>query len=1183
MDDLPQPGLFVIRGHIRIGKQVYPCRALLDSGASTEFVDTTFASKIALPTTALPTPLQTNLADSSQQLTTHVAPSVTFTSATYGDKFQCFVTDLGEQWDIVLGRTWLNRIDPHVHWAHDLLTFTHNGHKHTLVASTGGPDDPTCAGLCLSALQFKRAIRKGDTAYLCVLRDLPDPATIHPPPPGLSDPPLQDAAAPGVDQSALAALLEEFADVLAGIPDDDPMPPSRLVDHAIELTPGSGPPSRGVIRLSQPELQELRRQLTTLLEKGYIRPSLSPYGAPVLFAKNKDGALRLCMDYRAVNALTIKNKYPLPRIDDILDQLQGATVFSKLDLQSGYHQIRVQERDIHKTAFRTRYGHYEWTVMPFGLTNAPATFQTLMNTILGDFLEKFAAVYLDDIMVYSRDPAEHLRHLRLVLQRLRQHKLYAKLSKCSFARGETPFLGHIVSGAGVRMDPAKVDAIMAWPQPASVVQLQSFLGLANYYRRFVKDYSRVAAPLTALATPATKGWPWSQAQTDAFAALKQAIAAAPVLCVPDPTRPFTVNTDASNFAIGAVLSQNDRPVAFESRKLKPAETRYPVHDREMLAIIYALKKWRHYLLGTHSVVVTDHQALQHFLQQPHLNQRQTRWMGTLAEFDVRITHQRGKLNVVADALSRRPDHLLASLCLAARAAPGQNTTVLDVTPLVKQIAEAAAADQEFQAILKAASTVPNLSGYQVDSEGLLYYTAGGVDRLFIPSSLRTKFLEEAHDTIVSGHLGVTKTLERLARVAYWPGMEPDVRQYVRTCDSCQRHKPRNLKPPGLLRPLPIPAQPWEGIAMDFIVRLPRTSSGVDSIMTVVDRLTKMAHFLPTTTTVTAELAARQFFAGIVRLHGLPRSIVSDRDPKFTSNFWRQLMSLTGTSLDMSTARHPQTDGQTERMNRTLEEMLRAYATVTPDWDALLPALEFAYNDSVHASTGQSPFYVNYGFHPRSPLGLLSQAHIISCPESRDFLARIAQATDTAKSMLQSAQARQATAYNRRRRDLAFKVGDLVLLSAEALTALADSEKHLKPKLRALYQGPFEVIEVVNPLAYRLRLPPRSRAHDVFSLVHLLPYQQDPSGRQRAQALPEPVFQEDGHNYWEVEAIIGERQVDGTTQYLVRWKGFTAAHDTFEPEDGVGHTSAFEDYMRSKQPQQRRSERKKSVRRGRHTA
>jgi transposase InsO family protein len=955
---------------------------------------------------------------------------------------------------------------------------------------------------------------------------------------------------------------------------------------------------------------------------------VSPYAAPVFFVKKKDGTQRAVFDYRALNSKTVKNKYPLPRIDDLLDQLHGACVFSKIDLQSGYHQIRVKQEDIPKTAFRTKYGHYEWTVMPFGLTNAPATFQTLMNSVLRPYLEKFVIVYLDDILIYSKSEAEHLEHIRLVLQTLREHKLYAKLSKCEFGKPTLLFLGHIIGEDGISMDPDKLKAIQDWPPPRNVTQLQSFLGLANYYRRFVRNYSRVAAPLTALCTPKITDWPWKEEHEAAFQALKSALITAPVIHPPDLTQPFTVTTDASKFAVGAVLSQGKHPqvqtVAFESKKMTPAEQNYPVHDKEMLAVIYALRKWRHYLLGKPVTVVTDHKSLEFFSSQPHLNERQARWLGLLAEFDYTIVHRPGKQNLVADALSRRPDHLAAMVTRStaqptpvalyrpltqlqpipptavyrplqrlapppsppattahlpathdtpspALATPVPAVTTLDIEPCLEDVRTAAKEDQFYQRLNQQVAASNHASPFEI-MDGLLYYTKQAHPRLVIPKSCQHTFLREAHDCVVSGHLGVHKTLARLQRVAYWPNMERDVRLYVRTCDSCQRNKPSNQRKPGLLQPLPIPDHNWDSVSMDFVVRLPMTLTGYDAVMVVVDRLTKMAHLVPSTTDSTAEDTARLFFDEIFRLHGLPASIVSDRDPKFTSAFWQTLFSLTGTKLKMSTAYHPQTDGQTERLNRTMEEMLRAYVAYDMrNWDFLLPAVEFAYNSSVQESTKHTPFYLNYGFHPRAPLDVFAVSQEGSDAGSDLFLQRVNEAAERAKHHLAAAQKRQEHYYNKHRRDLTFEVGDKVLLSAEALRLLAEQERP-SDKLKSLWTGPLEVTEVVSPLAYRLKMPPESAAHDVFSIQFLAPYHEDKTGRERdkAVAVPQPLlFDEKGIPLWEVAKILRERVLPGgQKEYLTHYRGFDRSDDSWQPAINVEHTVAFQEFLARKQQQRR---------------
>ncbi|GJU31870.1 putative reverse transcriptase domain-containing protein [Tanacetum coccineum] len=351
------------------------------------------------------------------------------------------------------------------------------------------------------------------------------------------------------------SVVREFADVF---PDELPgLPPAREIEFGIELIPGAEPISKAPYRMAPVELKELKEQLQEMLENGFIRPSVSPWGAPVLFVKKKDGSMRLCIDYRELNRITIRNRYPLPRIDDLFDQLQGAKYFSKIDLRSGYHQLRVREQDISKTAFRTRYGHYEFLVMPFGLTNAPAVFMDLMNRIFHEYLDKFVIVFIDDILVYSKSEEEHERHLRIVLEILRQKKLYAKFSKCEFWLQQVAFLGHIVSADGIIMDPSKVEAITKWPRPTTVTEVRSFLGLAGYYRRFVEGFSRLALPLTQLMRKGEK-FVWTDERQESFEELKRRLVSAPILTLPSGSGGFQIYSDASKKGLGCVLMQHGK-------------------------------------------------------------------------------------------------------------------------------------------------------------------------------------------------------------------------------------------------------------------------------------------------------------------------------------------------------------------------------------------------------------------------------------------------------------------------------------------------------------------------------------------------------------------------------------------------------------------------------------------------
>ncbi|CAI7927016.1 unnamed protein product, partial [Closterium sp. NIES-54] len=456
-------------------------------------------------------------------------------------------------------------------------------------------------------------------------------------------------------EASATSLPPPIQDVLKGYTDVFPadlpakLPPERAIDHSIRLIPGSTPPVRPTYRMSTAELLELRQQLDDLLEKGFIRPNTSPYTAPVLFTRKKDGDLRLCIDYRALDAITIKNKYPLPHVEELFDMLGEATVFSKLDLRSGYHQIRLAEDDISKTAFRTRYGQFEFRVLPFGLTNAPATFMGLMNNIFQPFLDRFVIVFLDGILIFSKSLEEHAQHLRIVLDTLRQHRLYAKLSKCTFDRSSIGFLGHVISSQGIAMDPAKVQCLADWPAPRTVAELQSFIGLAKYYNKFIFNFSHICAPLSDLFRQSA-AFQWGLPQQTTFSSIKAALTSAPVITVADPSRPYFIWTDASDVAVGAILCQDHghgmQPLAFESRKLQPAERNYATHDQELLAIVHAIKTWRCYVELQPVTVYTDHRPLQHLKTQPVLSRRQARWAEFLEQFvpSLQIIYRPGKLN-----------------------------------------------------------------------------------------------------------------------------------------------------------------------------------------------------------------------------------------------------------------------------------------------------------------------------------------------------------------------------------------------------------------------------------------------------------------------------------------------------------------------------------------------------------
>ena len=525
--------------------------------------------------------------------------------------------------DVVLGMDWISR-----HRA------TLDCYKKEVKLHRPGKLEVKFRGICrelsssmISAMTAQRMLRKGCQGYLAYMVETGKKGNL-------------------VDE---IPVVREFPDVF--LEDITGLPPDREVEFTIDLIPGTEPNSIPPYRMAPAELRELKARLEELLSKGFIRPSISPWGAPVLFLKKKDGSLQLCIDYKQLNRVTIRNQSPLPRIDELFDQLQGSRVYSKIDLRSGYHQLRVQESDIPKTAFRTRYGHYEFLVMPFGLTNAPATFMDLMNRVFQPYLDRFIIIFIYDILVYSSSSEEHSEHLRIVLQTLRERQLYAKLSKCQFWLDRVAFLGHVISVEGVSMDPHKIEAVVNWKPPKNVSEVRSILGLAGYYRKFVEGFSKIAAPLIKLTRKDVK-YDWVDACQQSFEELKGRLIPAPVLALLNGRDGFVVYSDASRQGLGCVLMQNDRVIAYASRQLKKHEENYPTRDLELAAVVFALKIWRHYLYGVPCRIFTDHKSLQYIFTQKELNLRQRRWLELIKDYDCTIEYHPGKANVVADALSR---------------------------------------------------------------------------------------------------------------------------------------------------------------------------------------------------------------------------------------------------------------------------------------------------------------------------------------------------------------------------------------------------------------------------------------------------------------------------------------------------------------------------------------------------
>ncbi|GJR33796.1 putative reverse transcriptase domain-containing protein [Tanacetum coccineum] len=703
---------------------------------------------------------------------------------------------------------------------------------------------------------------------------------------------------------------EHFPEVFPG--DLPGLPPARPVELQIYLIPGAAPVARAPYRLAPSEMKGLSEQLQELSDKGFIRPSSSPWGAPFLFVKKKDGSFRMCIDYRELNKLTVKNRYPLSRIDDLFDQLQGSIIYSKIDLRLGYHQLRVRDQDIPKTTFQTRYGYYEFQVMPFGLTNAPAVFIDLMNRVCKPYLDKFVIVFIDDILIYSKDKKEHEEHLKAILELLKKEKLYAKFSKCEFWIPKVQFLGHVIDSRGIHVDPAKIESIKDWASPKTPTEIRQFLGLAGYYRRFIEGFSKIAKSMTKLTQKGIK-FDWGEKEENAFQLIKQKLCSAPILALPEGSEDFVVYCDASHKGLGVVLMQREKVIAYASRQLKIHEKNYTTHDLELGSVVFALKIWRHYLYGTKCTVFTDHKSLQHILDQKELNMRQRRWLELLSDYDCDIRYHPGKANVVADALSRK-----------------ERIEPLRVRALVMTI---------------------------------------GLDlpKQILEAQIEALKLENLEKEDVGDPLS-EKMYQDMEKLYWWPNMKADIATYVSKCLTCAKVKAEHQRPSGLLVHPAIPEWKWDNITMDFITKFPKSSQGFDTIWVIVDRLTKSAHFLPIRENDPLDKLARLYLNRIVARHGIHVLIICDRDGRFTSNFWRSFQKALGTDLSMSTTYHPETDSQSERTIQTLEDILHACVIdFGKGWVKHLSLVEFSYNNSYHASIKAAPYEALYGRKCRSPV------------------------------------------------------------------------------------------------------------------------------------------------------------------------------------------------------------------------
>jgi hypothetical protein len=745
--------------------------ALLDTGSTHTFIDLKFSTKIQCTTISNNLETVQVAGGGTLQTGAHVqALDYTIQGETFHNSFKVLPL---KGYDLVLGGDWM--------LTHSPVTFDY--HTRRVKIRIEGKkkfflkDNSLKRGVPLMSInQLEKELKKGATGYYLFPLSASTPSTEQ------------------TEDDEIQALLAEFADIFE---EPQGLPPERANDHTIPLKQGSEPPRIRPYRIPHKQKDEMEKQIKELLANSVIRQSNSPYASPAILVRKKDGTWRLCIDYRKLNSQTIKDKFPIPVIEDLLDELNGAAFFSKLDLRSGYHQIRMRPEDIHKTAFRTYFGHFEYLVMPFGLTNAPATFQSLMNNVFAEYLRKFMLVFFDDILVYSKTKEEHLEHLNVVLTKLRAHNLFAKLKKCVFATKQVEYLGHVISEQGVGTDPKKIEAVKAWPLPTNITQLRGFLGLAGYYRRFVKDYGLICRPLHDLLKK--DSFKWTTIQSVAFEQLKTSLVTAPVMALPNFQIPFTLETDASVTGLGAVLMQQGKPIAYFSNALGSKAVAMSTYDKEALAILESLKRWRHYFLGTELKIKTDQQSLKFLTDQKVAEGIQHKLLLKLLEFTYTIEYKKGKENKAADALSRKPCQIMA---------------ITAITPSwVESVEQSYVGDPHCQELLQKLTVQPASEPHYTLQAGVLRHKG----RIYIgpDKNLQHQLMESLHASAIGGHSDMVASYQRIKRIFYWPGLKKDMQNFVSECAICQRAKAEHCQYPGLLKPLDPPDMAWQHLTMDF--------------------------------------------------------------------------------------------------------------------------------------------------------------------------------------------------------------------------------------------------------------------------------------------------------------------------------------------------------------------------------
>ena len=1067
----------VLQGLVMHRGKEYPARVLIDSGSSYQYISAEFTRNVSMDVeTRRNSPHWVQVANGTY-MEAPAQACFTLVMSRYRTRVEARVLDMPE-YDVILGLDWLRTANPIIDWQEMSIQVRDSGGELCELF----PRDTTRYVQTreslyaleeiepISVAQVDRIIRQpGSTACLFAIREQSrgtQPASTT----------TSSAKLPEVtsDNAQIQDLARKYKDVFREeLPQE--LPPTRGYEHAID-TGDAAPINQNAYPLSPVHIEEQRRQLSQLLAQGLIQESSSPWGFPVLFVKKPEGKWRMCIDFRALNAVTKKNGYPLPRIQECLDLIGQAKYLSKIDLTQGYYQVRVDEKDREKTAFNTREGKFEYLAMPFGLANAPATFQTMMNRILREFIVKgFVIVYLDDIVIFSNSVDEHQQHLEAVFKALRAATLYAKPSKCVLAATELEFCGHVIGNGQLRPVKSKIDMILKWPTPTNVHEVRQFLGLATYYRRFVRQFAKMCTPLFELLKEADaearkrkfRKIIWTATCEAAFRQLKQALTTSPVLVQPDTTRPFLIETDASEWAIGCVLLQVDpvtgrlHPVAFDGRKLQAAEINYPVHEKELLAIKYALQTWRIYIDNGHTTTIyTDHESLKYLATMRNPSKRLARWVEEFSEYDIDLQYRKGSLQVVPDALSRRPD----LMGVGPRNLAAQVFAIRDF--------DEDAWAQHMQNFLEHGTPPPPAMEKDIYEkrqdftvgDDQLWKVTDGVRSPYIPHALRADFIETLHTEY--GHLGFPGILGIVTGRGWWHAITTDIKSFISLCPQCQvaqrsrpgqeREYPRTLTDSNI--------QLFDRWAIDLIGILPQTPAGNRWIVTAIEYLTgwPVAKALPDSR---AETIARFIHDDITMVYGPPRELLSDNGPNLRAEVMKAYTELLGTKHRVTTPYHPRTNGKVENFNgflgSTLTKLLSNRPTIL--WDQYLSQALFAIRVRTHATNRHSPYSLLFGQRPRLPTdGNHPRPLTVTDDEWQQVTDRI-ERMQHARMVANQKLVNRAIAAGKMRlqavTESSFKEGDWVLVRAEA-----------RNKFEGRWFGPYRINKVMLLGTYRIEDP-----------------------------------------------------------------------------------------------------------------